>query len=71
MAKLSPQFWLDVETVLDEKLVELQARAFTELAELPEATGHGYAYWRKRCLFDSVRLASLPQQRHCCSSGRI
>ena len=36
MKNLSPQFWFDVEAVLDKKLAKLQSIAFEELAKMPE-----------------------------------
>ena len=40
MTNLPPQFWLEVETALNEKLAVLESLTFTELAALPETTDH-------------------------------
>ena len=40
VANLSPEFWRDVETILDKKLTDLQSLAFTELIKRPEATDY-------------------------------
>lgn len=43
MANPSPQFWLDVEAALNEKLAVLESLTYRELSALSEATEHDHA----------------------------
>jgi hypothetical protein len=42
MTNLPPQFWVDVEAALNEKLGALESLTFTELAALPDTTDHAH-----------------------------
>lgn len=48
MTSLSPQFWLEVEAILDDELAILQSRTFAELTQLPESQDHGKVLVGKR-----------------------